>query len=127
MSTNFNDLSFKVASTLTANRGVFLSAAETVGYPTATTSQPIGVTTDNVLDTTMAIPVKTLGITPLLFNDTVAAGALVALDSSGRGVPAVGLTTTYSFVLGRLIGAKVDATGTVANVLVNPFSVYGLL
>lgn len=121
-------LSFKVASTLSAYRGVSLNGtANTVIYPTNTVTSPIGITTDTVKHTTQAIPVKTEGIAKLLFNDSVSAGALVALDSSGRGIPAVGTTLTNTYVIGRLVDAKVNATGTVANVLINVFPVYGQL
>lgn len=125
---NVSDISFKVVATLAAARGVFLNGtANTVGYPTTTASAPIGITTDTVLNANMAIPVRTSGIAELTFNDSVAAGALVALDANGYGVPAVGATLTNTYVIGRLIGDKVNTTGTVGQVLVNPHTVYGQL
>ena len=118
---NGNVCSFNVAATLSAYCGVYLNGtANTVGYPTTTASQPIGVLTDVVLDTNQAIPVQVDGIADLLFNDSVASGELVALDSSGRGVPSVALTASVTYVIGRLIGAKVNTTGTVAKILVMP-------
>lgn len=118
MSTEKNVQSFGVASTLTTQRGVYVSAANTVAYPSANTDLPIGITNDDVTDTNQAISVVTGGITKLLFNDTVTAGAKVALDTSGRGVPATASeTSTY---VGVLVGETVAATGTIANVLVQP-------
>lgn len=125
---NFSDLSFKVAATLAAYRGVFLNGtASTVGYPTTTASAPIGVTTDTVLNTSMGIPVATSGERYLEFNDSVTSGALVALNAAGQGVPAVGTTLTNTYVIGRLIGEKVNSTGTVAKILVFPHAIYGQL
>jgi len=125
---NTSDLSFKVVATLAAYRGVFLNGtANTVGYPTTTASAPIGITTDTVLNASMAIPVRSAGIAELEFNDSCTSGALVALNSAGQGVPAVGATLTNTYVIGRLIDDKVNTTGTVAKVLLNPHSVYGQL
>lgn len=116
-------LSFKVRSTLAAYRIV---APDTAGsnfviYPAAATWQPIGITMDTVKDTNQGIPVAGPGrIARLQFNDTVAAGALVASNNAGQGVPHVD-TTAGSYVIGRLIGAAVALTSTVAEVLVMPF------
>jgi hypothetical protein len=115
-------ISMKVRSTLSAYRIV---AADTAGsnyaiYPSAATVQPIGVTQDTVKDTNQAIPVIIAGIAKLYFNDTMSSGGLVAADSSGRAVPHVD-TTAGSYIIGRLIGPAVAATGTIAEVLVNPF------
>lgn len=114
-------VSFKVQATLSAYRGVanLTGTADTVKYPAAASEGPIGITTDTVLDTTGAIPVAIGGIAKLYFNDTVTSGSLVALDSSGRGVPHVNVTAG-SFVLGKLIGPTVGATGTIADVLIQP-------
>lgn len=111
--------SFKVASTLAAQRIVGVTAAETVGYPAAATNLPVGVTKDTVLDTTSAIGVAGPGeIAKIYFNDTVAAAGLVAADSSGRGVP-FSATSTNAYV-GVLLGPAVAATGTIAQVLIQP-------
>lgn len=122
MSTELNVQSFKVATTLAAQRGVYLNGtANTVAYPNTTAALPIGVTNDDVTDTNQGIAVVTAGITKLLFNDTVTSGAKVALDSSGRGVPyAEGSTTSDEAYIGVLVDASVGATGTIANVLVQP-------
>lgn len=117
--------SFKVATTLAAQRIVAVSAANTVAYPSNNQTLPIGVTTDTVLDTTGSIPVQLNGIAKVLFDDTVAAAALVSSDSSGRGVPFTLANTTTALTLasaylGPLVGAAVAATGTVANVLIAP-------
>jgi len=115
--------SFKVATTLSAYRGVYVSAAHTVAYVNAATSLPVGITIDDVKDTNQGIPVAVSGaITKLYFNDTVAAGGLVAIDSSGRGIPfaAAATSTTQNHYVGVLIGAAVAATGTIAQVMVQP-------
>lgn len=117
--------SFAVASTISAQRGVAITAANTVGYPSNGQTLPIGVTTDTVLDTTGAIPVQVAGRAKLYFNDTVSAAGLVALDSSGRGVPFTLANTTTALTLasayiGPLIGAAVATTGTIAEVMIAP-------
>lgn len=122
-----NVQSFKVASTLSAYRGVGITAAQTVGYPANNQKLPIGITLDTVRDTTQGIAVAGPGsIAPLEFNDTVSAGALVALNNAGQGVPFTGLGATSTAVtlasayLGVLVGAAVSATGTIANVFILP-------
>jgi hypothetical protein len=111
--------SFKVATTLSAQRIVYPSAANTVAYLNTVTSLPCGVTIDTVDDTTQAIPVQLDGRAYILFNDTVAAGGLVTADSNGRGVPFSAVTAATAYV-GQLIGNAVAATGTIAEVLINP-------
>jgi hypothetical protein len=114
-------LSFKVATTLAANRIVtaLTGTANSVKYPAAALELPVGVTIDTVKDTTQAIDVAFAGIHKVLFNDTVASGALVASDSSGRGIPYVNATAGACFV-GVLVGPAVAATGTIADVWINP-------
>lgn len=121
----YEPLSFKVASTLAAQRIVAVSAADTVGYPGNNQTLPIGITVDTVKDTNQAIPVQCGGIAKLYFNDTVAAAGLVASDSSGRGVPFTLAATTTALTLasayvGVLVGAAVAATGTIADVFIAP-------
>lgn len=127
-----NVLSFKVASTLSAYRAVALNGtAETVGYPANAQTLPIGVTLDTVKDITQAIPVAGPGsIAKLLFDDSVTSGSLVKSDSSGRGVPISHPTTSTSATLsaaylGVLVGAKVNSTGTVADVFIMPGFIRG--
>ena len=123
--------SFKIADTISAYRGVYLSAANTVALPgTGCTTNgavlPIGVTVDSSNRTATGVAVACAGeIAKLYFNDSVGAGLLVGLDASGRGVPVTtGLTSTAISApcayLGVLLGAKVNTTGTVAEVLVMP-------
>ena len=118
--------SFKVLSTLTSQRVVMHnSTAHTVLYPDTTSAMPIGITVDDVKETTSAIPVQVNGKAKLYFNDTVTCGQLVGFDSSGRGVPFTPAVTTTGLtigtgVIGTLIDASVAATGTVAQVLINP-------
>lgn len=114
-------ISMKVQTTLSAYRIVTMltGTSSTVKVPASASELPIGITANTVLDTTGAIPVAFSGIQKLYFNDTVTSGAYVASDSSGRGVPHVNVTAG-SFVIGVLIGATVAATGTIADVLINP-------
>ena len=114
-------ISMKVATTLAAYRVVtcLTGTADSVKYPAAATEAPIGITIDDVKSTTDAIPVAIAGIASLYFNDTVTSGSLVAADSSGYGVPHVN-TTAGSYVIGKLIGPSVAATGTIAKVLIQP-------
>lgn len=116
-----NIISMKVATTLGANRIVtcLTGTGDTVKYPAAVSESPIGVTIDNVLDTTGAIPVQIDGLARVQFNDTCASGALVASDANGLGVPYVN-NTAGGYVIGKLIGPSVAATGTVATVLIQP-------
>lgn len=114
-------ISMKVATTLSAYRIVscLTSTANAVKYPASVAEQPIGITTDTVLDTTGSIPVAFAGIQKLFFNDTVTTGSLVAADSSGRGVPYVN-NTAGGYVIGQLIGPTVASTGTIADVIIQP-------
>jgi hypothetical protein len=120
--------SFKVATTLSAYRCVTLlsSSANVVAYPESDLRPLIGITKDTVLDTTGAISVACAGErAKLFFNDTVAAGQLVGADSSGRGIPfsfgSTSASNTFpSAYIGVLIGPAVSATGTIAEVLIQP-------
>lgn len=115
--------SFKVRSTLSAYRIVCADTAGSnyVVLPSAATVQPIGVTMNTVKDITNGIPVAGPGmIAKLYFNDTMSSGSFVASDNLGQGVPHVD-TTAGSYIVGRLIGPAVTATGTLADVLIQPF------
>lgn len=114
-------LSFKPNATISAYRIVtFLTGtANTVKVPASASELPAGITTDTVLDTTNSIPVGVNGIRKLYFNDTVTSGAYVASNNAGQGVPHVNVTAG-SYVVGVLVGPTVAATGTIADVLVNP-------
>lgn len=120
--------SFKVLTTLAAQRVVVIGTANTVQYPAAAAGSELlaGITKDTVLDTTGAIPVAGPGeIAELYFNDTVSAAGLVGSDTSGRGVPfSLAATSTAisapAAYLGVLVDAAVAATGTIAKVLIAP-------
>jgi len=116
-------ISMKVNATISAYRIVtaLTGTANTVKVPASASELPMGITLDTVLDTTASIPVASGAgsIAKLYFNDTVTSGSYVASDSSGRGVPHANVTAG-SFVIGVLIGASVAATGTIADVLINP-------
>lgn len=114
-------ISMKVNATISAYRIVtyLTGTANTVKVPASASELPLGITQDTVLDTTGAIPVAIAGIQKLYFNDTVTSGAYVASDSAGRGVPHVN-ATAGSFIIGTLIGPTIAATGTIADVVINP-------
>jgi len=118
--------SFKVATTLAAQRIVGISAANTVAYPASNQVLPIGVTIDTVTDTNQSIPVAISGErAKVYFNDTVSAAGLVASDSSGRAIPFTLANTTTALTLasafvGILLGDAVAATATVAEILISP-------
>jgi hypothetical protein len=117
---HISPISMKVASTLAAYRIVKVSAAQTAAYPASAADVPIGITQDTVKDTNNDIPISGPGnISKLTFNDTVAAGGLVASDNAGFGVPHLNVTAG-SYVIGVLVGPAVTATGTVAEVLIQP-------
>ena len=122
-------ISMKVASTLSAYRAVaaISGTANTVGYPESNAKLPLGITVDDADDGANAVAVAGPGnIAKLYFNDTVGTGQLVGFDSSGRGVPfTLGANTTTGFTiqaayLGVLVGPAVAATGTIADVYINP-------
>lgn len=120
-------LSYKVLTTLSAYRVVAAvsSTANTVQYPEAVTKLPLGITVDDVKDTNSMIPVQANGIAKLFFNDTVTSGLLVAFDTSGRGIPftpaatSTGLTIPTG-IIGTLVGPTIAATGTIADVHIQP-------
>lgn len=113
--------SFKIADTISAYRIVGLNAtAETVASPATITSNMIGVTTDNADRTQGGASVALVGeIAKVEFNDSCASGALVTCDSNGKGVPFTSATGTLYYV-GRLVGPKVNDTGAVGQVLIQP-------
>lgn len=112
--------SFNVATTLAAYHIVKMgSAGNGVVYATSATDFGLGITVDDVKNTTDSIPVAITGIAKLQFNDTCAIGAFVQSDATGLGVPAV-VTTAGIYVIGILVGPAVSATGTIADVLINP-------
>jgi|GEM_PF-2173422 len=127
MSTQIAPTSFKCATTLTAYRGVVIAStsAETVSFPETNTALPIGITADTARNGYVGV-YGAGQIAKLYFNETMAAGRLVALDSSGRGVPfTVGTQTTtgmtiQSCYIGVLVGPAVTATGTIADVFIQP-------
>ena len=114
-------VSFKTNATIPAYRIVtaVTSTANTVKVGVAATDVPLGVSADTVLATGDAIPVIVGGIAKVYFNDTCTTGGLVATNNAGQGVPHVN-TTAGSYVIGTLIGPTVAATGTIADVLVQP-------
>ena len=116
-------ISFKANATICAYRIVtaLTGTANTVKVPASASELPVGITADTILDTTNAIPVNAVAgsIAKLYFNDTVTSGAYVASNNAGQGVPHVNVTAG-SFVVGILIGPSVAATGTIADVLINP-------
>lgn len=117
---SFAPLSFKAAAALGKHRIVKMSAGNTVDKATAATDKLIGVTSDEAEAALEAIPVIVSGLAKVLFNDTVAVGGLVTADANGLGVPAVATTAGVN-VVGILVGPAVAATGTIADVLIQPY------
>lgn len=118
--------SFKIADTITANRAVYISASNTVAVLNTTTSMPIGITVESRGYTATGVAVACTGeIARLYFNDSCTATQLVGVDNSGRGIGITyGLTSTAISVtaayIGVLVDGKVNATGTLARVLIQP-------
>lgn len=119
--------SFKVLSTLTAYRVVAAvsGTANTVQYPEATTKLPLGVTINDVKDINQGIPVQMNGIARLYFYDSCTTGQLVAFNTNGQGIPYT-VATTYTAltlltgIIGILVDDTVQATGTIANISIQP-------
>ena len=114
-------ISMKANATISAYRIVtaLTGTSNTVKVPASASEVAIGITQDTVLDAGAAIPVANCGISKLYFNDTVTSGAFVASNNAGQGVPHVN-ATAGSYVIGVLIGSTVAATGTIADVLIQP-------
>lgn len=114
-------ISMKASTTISAYRIVtaVTGTANTVKVPASASEVPIGISQDTVLDTGAALPIAVAGISKLYFNDTVTSGSFVASNNAGQGVPHVNVTAG-SYVIGVLIGSTVAATGTIADVLIQP-------
>lgn len=114
-------ISMKASATIPAYRIVACSTGTgyTVKAAASAAERCIGVTADTVLDVSAGIPVVVGGIAKVYFNDTCTSGNLVASNNAGQGVPHVD-TTAGSYVVGILIGPSVSATGTIADVLIQP-------
>ena len=118
---SYAPLSFKQGDSIAAYRIVRVSGIHTVAACSAATDIIAGVTDDNAGSSTQAVPVICSGIGRVYCNETMAAGTLVKTDASGRGTPLVE-STAGVYVLGVLL-ETVSHTGTIAQVLVNPFRV----
>jgi hypothetical protein len=114
-------ISFKASTTISAYRIVtcLTSTAHTVKVPASASERPLGISADTVLETGAALPIIVSGFAKLYFNDTVTSGNMVASNSAGQGVPHVDVTAG-SWVIGVLVGPTIAATGTIAEVLVQP-------
>ncbi len=113
--------SFAVAATLTANRIVRLNGTgQTVAYATAASDIILGVTMDDVKEITQAIPVQVSGIAKVYAGDSITVGALVGTNSTGQAVVYTD-NTAGGYVLGVMVGNKAIKSGTLVDVLINPF------
>ena len=113
-------ISMKQGDSIAAYRIVRATATpNTAALCTATTDVILGVTTDDANKSNQAVPVGVSGVQKVYMNDTCAAGSLVMTDASGRGIAATA-NTAGVYVLGVCLNT-VSATGTLAEVLVNPF------
>ena len=116
---SFAPVSLKVADSIAANRIVRVNGANQVGLATAPADLIGGVTVDEATKSNQAVPVAVAGIAKVYCNDTITAGGAVMTDGSGRAIPAVA-TTSGVYALGICLNT-VSATGTLAEVLINPF------
>lgn len=114
-------VSMKASTTISAYRIVtaVTGTANTVKVPASASEIAIGISQDTVLDTGASLPVAIAGISKLYFNDTVTSGSFVASNNAGQGVPHANVTAG-SYVIGILLGPTVAATGTIADVLIQP-------
>jgi hypothetical protein len=118
---SYAPISMKQGDSIAAYRIVRITSSNTVAAASATTDALIGVTQDNAGSSNQAVPVAIAGIARVYMNDTCAAGGPVTTDSVGRGVPATA-NTAGVYIIGHALHA-VSATGTLAEVLINPFQI----
>jgi hypothetical protein len=112
-------VSMKSGATLSAYRLVRVSGANIVTACSAGTDVIAGIITDEAAASGIHVPVAVSGVAKLYCNDTIAAGGLVMTNNLGQGIPAVA-TTAGVYVVGVCLNT-VSATGTLAEILVNPF------
>jgi hypothetical protein len=115
---SYGPISFKQGDSISAYRIVRVSAVQTVAACSAGTDIIVGVTADNASKSNQAVPVVVNGVAKVLFNDSIAAGALVMTDSVGRGIPFVE-STAGVYTLGVSL-QTINATGGIGEVLVQP-------
>jgi hypothetical protein len=115
---SYGPISFKQGDSISAYRIVRVSAVQTVAACSAGTDIIVGVTADNANKSNQAVPVVVNGVAKVLFNDSIAAGALVMTDASGRGIPFVE-STAGVYTLGVSL-QTINATGGIGEVLVQP-------
>lgn len=110
--------SFIAATTLEAYRIVAVTGANTVGYPTSLQVLPIGVTRDQMKNTTDSVSVLGPGsIAKVLLGDTLAAGNLVAATTNGAAIKfTLADTTTALTLASAYAGIYLDATGVATNI-----------
>lgn len=117
---SFAPITFNITATIPAYLIVKMgSAGNTIAHAAAATDKLIGITADDTKNLTDGCPVIVSGIAKLQFNDTCAIGAFVTSDASGFGVPVV-VNTAGVYTIGVLVGNAVSATGTIAEVLLQP-------
>jgi len=120
------DKSFISATTLTAYRLVYLSAANTVAYPNTATARIIGITQGEAAETGSAISVRLFGTSKVYTNDTCSAGELIgfsAVGGTGTGYAATANCAYATGTTGTLVGVALQAsaaTGTLIEVTVMP-------
>lgn len=117
--------SFKAASSLSAGRVVYLSAAQTVNYAVTSSSAILGVTLD-FADSGATVPVETRPghIAKVYVAANVAAGDVVgpATDGAGGITPrALGTVTSHIPTLG--IALEAGSVGSNIEVLLQPVNI----
>lgn len=110
-------ISLPVGDSLLAYRILKISSGVAVICDTVT-AIPVGISQDNVQNSSQSVPVGLYGKLKLEFNETMTAGALFQTNAAGQGVPFASLTAG-SYAVGICLDA-VSATGTIANVLFAP-------
>lgn len=114
--------SFKAGDTLSAQRIVRLSAANTVDLAVTATSMGFGITSDGA-DSGAAIQVTILGTAKVACGASVSAGAFVTWQTdTGLAVEATHLNNTAASVIPNAIGLALEAGSTngVIEVLISP-------
>lgn len=119
-------LSYKIANSVSSMRVVAAdTAAMTCKLPASGGVFPLGITIDDVDQATGVVPVKSTGITDLVFAGSCTMGGLVSFDSAGKGVEFVaaltstGLTTPTG-VIGINVGGVVTTAGQISKVQLAP-------
>ena len=118
--------SFIANATLSAYRIVAITAANTVGYATTTTSLMFGVTEDaSEGGTGSAVSVIIGGTAKVQLNDSITTAGRITAGANGLGLPLtqpqlINSTTASGFGIGMALETVAPGTNAVIEVLVIP-------